>query len=202
MILEQLLPSAPTSPETMFRQIRAFVAGIKDSNLNAICESILIGNKDQLLSAPAAIRSHHACLGGMLQHILGMLSVADFVTHRYAGSVDRDLLIAGIVLHDIGKLRSYTFSPVGLAVGYTPRGAKLGHAALGSEMVEEAAKNLQISEKSFLPLQSLVLHHHSRTDYRTIPNPTLESLLLHQIDMMDSSIEAWRGKCPDQNLAA
>lgn len=188
IIPELLFRTSPVSPEIMLSKIRTVIASMKDRDYYAICEGLIQQNKEKLLTAPAAIRSHHACIGGLLMHIAGMLSCADYVAQQYSDAVDRDLLLAGIVLHDIGKLRAYAFSEWGVAFEYSQEGSKIGHAALSSEMLDEAIEELHIPKEKILPLKGLILLHHSDPGYRTVPQQSLEATILHQLDMIDSSV--------------
>lgn len=183
VILPQNLPVAPISPEILYHRVRTAILLIEDADYRKLCETIYDENKDVLILAPASIKSHHAFLGGYLMHVSAMLSTASFAAAQYE-SVNHSLLISAVLLHDIGKLRGYQFSKYGYAVGYTEQENLLGHPALGSRMVSEAALKLKITDEKILPLQNAILHHHNNGDRSQMH--CIEGRLLQMIDVMDS----------------
>jgi len=138
-------------------------------------------------SAPAAKGIHHAYVGGLLEHCLSMAKVADFLSSHYPG-VDRSLLLAGVFLHDIGKIKELQ-AEVGL-IDYTSEGRLKGHLVIGSEMVATEARALRDFPEDLLTrLQHLILSHHGRQEFGSPTVPmTVEAFLLSQIDEMDSKM--------------
>ena len=183
VILPQILPMAPISPEILYHRVRTAISVIDDSDYRKLCETIYDENRDAILYAPASVKSHHAYLGGYLMHISSMLSTANFAAAQYK-CVNRSLLISAVLLHDIGKLRGYRFSTYGYAIGYTEQGRLLGHPAMGSRMISEAALKLGLSNEKILPLQNAVLHHHNNGD--RAQEHCLEGKMLQMIDVLDS----------------
>ncbi len=138
-------------------------------------------------SAPAAKGIHHAYVGGLLEHCLSMARLADFLASHYPG-VDRSLLLAGVLLHDIGKVKELQ-AEAGL-IEYTPEGRLKGHLVIGSELVAVEARALrEFPEDLLTQLQHLILSHHGRQEYGSPTVPmTVEAFLLSQIDEMDSKM--------------
>ncbi len=138
-------------------------------------------------TAPAAKGIHHAYVGGLLEHCLSMARIADFLSSHYPG-VDRSLLLAGVLLHDIGKVKELQ-AEVGL-IEYTPEGRLKGHLVIGSELVAQEARNLRdFPEDLLIRLQHLILSHHGRQEFGSPIVPmTVEAFLLNHIDEMDSKM--------------
>ena len=137
--------------------------------------------------APAAKGIHHAYIGGLLEHSLSVAQVADFLTKHYDG-VDRSLLLAGALLHDIGKLEELKMES-GL-IDYTVRGRLKGHLVIGSEMVAKAAGNIRdFPEELLEQLQHLILSHHGRQEFGSPAVPmTVEAFLLSFLDDLDAKM--------------
>jgi 3'-5' exoribonuclease len=142
---------------------------------------------DAFKTAPAAKGIHHAYVGGLLEHCLSMARVADFLSSHYPG-VDRSLLLAGVLLHDIGKVKELQ-AEVGL-IDYTSEGRLKGHLVIGSELVAAEAHALRdFPEELLTQLQHLILSHHGRQEFGSPTVPmTVEAFLLSQIDEMDSKM--------------
>ena len=135
--------------------------------------------------APAAKGIHHAYLGGLLEHSLSMAKVADMLASHYRG-VDRSLLLAGVFLHDIGKVKEL-YSENGV-IDYTDVGRLKGHLVMGSEMVAEAARKIpDFPDDLLVKVQHLILSHHGRQEFGSPVVPmTVEAFLLNYIDELDS----------------
>ncbi|MDR3629695.1 MAG: HD domain-containing protein [Desulfocapsaceae bacterium] len=154
-------------------------------------------------SAPAAKGIHHAYVGGLLEHCLSMARLADFLAGHYSG-VDRSLLLAGALLHDIGKLKELE-AEMGL-IEYTPEGRLKGHLVIGSEMVaSEAAGIRDFPPETLIQIQHLILSHHGRQEFGSPAVPmTVEAFLLSQIDDMDAKMnlmEQLRRKITEQGFS-
>ncbi len=137
--------------------------------------------------APAAKGIHHAYIGGLLEHSLSMAKVANMLADHYEG-VDRSLLIAGALLHDLGKVEElYMENGV---IDYTDRGRLKGHLVIGSEMVGKVAARIKDFPEDVLErLQHLILSHHGRQEYGSPAVPmTVEAFLLNYIDELDSKM--------------
>ncbi|HTZ89136.1 MAG TPA: HD domain-containing protein, partial [Alloacidobacterium sp.] len=151
-----------------------------------------------LREAPAAKSMHHAWLGGLLEHVVSLLGICDLAAKHYG--VHRDLLLTGVVLHDIGKLQELRW---GTSFDYTVEGQLLGHITIGVGMIEEKMSALP----GFPPeLRTLVLHlilsHHGRYEFGSPKLPMIpEALLLHYLDDMDAKMQTMRSEFA-RNVAA
>ncbi len=142
---------------------------------------------ERFQEAPAAKGIHHAYIGGLLEHSLSMARVANMLADHYEG-VDRSLLIAGALLHDLGKIEEL-YMDNGL-IDYTARGRLKGHLVIGSEMVGRVAGQIKgFPDELLEQLQHLILSHHGRQEYGSPAVPmTVEAFLLNYIDELDSKM--------------
>jgi 3'-5' exoribonuclease len=140
--------------------------------------------------APAAKRMHHAYLGGLLVHCLSMAVLADKLAAHYNG-LDRDLLIAGAILHDIGKLREFDYVT---AIDYSDEGRLLSHIAIGLEMLDEKLRQIpDVPREGSNHLKHMIVSHHGEPAFGALEPPkTIEAVVLHFIDDLDSKINAVR----------
>lgn len=141
-------------------------------------------------AAPAAKKMHHAYIGGLLEHTLSMAILVDRIAGHYTG-VDRDLLLAGAILHDIGKIREFEFSS---HIDYTSEGRLLSHIVIGIQIIDEKLKLIKdFPEEQAVLLKHLVISHHGAREFGSPELPkTIEAVLLNHIDEIDSKIKGIR----------
>ncbi len=180
-------------PQTMFSQLLAIVEErIDDAGLQALVRSVLETNRQKLLECPAARRHHHAFCGGLLEHTLSVTRNAVFFADRYAEyypdmqpPLNKALVAAGAVLHDIGKVRELESQATGTA--YTPAGELIGHILMGRDMVREAAAGVPIDAETLLRLEHLIISHQRLPEWGSPKPPmTPEALLVHYADDVDA----------------
>ncbi len=182
----ELVKSADYSGEAMFSELIGIAENFKDEDIKRIVLTLLKENKEALLFWPAAFKLHHAIRSGLMMHVLSIVRLAERVCEVYP-FVDRDLLLAGAMLHDIAKTTEYEITPSGLASGYTVKGNLIGHLALGAMMIEETAKRLGIDSEVVFLLEHMVLSHHGEPEFGAAVRPAfIEAELLSQLDMMDA----------------
>ena len=183
------LPATVGDVPAMAREILAYARSVTEPHLNKLLLAIF-GNQDffgAFQQAPAAKRMHHAYYGGLLEHTLAVTRLADSMAGLYP-MIDRSLLIAGALLHDIGKTEEFSFDRY--PFDYTDKGRLVGHLVLGAEMMLDCVKELD----SFPPelatrLQHLILSHHGRYEFGSPCLPmTLEAFILNFIDDVDAKI--------------
>lgn len=186
--LELFLPRSGRDPRTMEHELAALIASIADPALRELLERLLgagteVGRGFRL--APAAKRNHHAYLGGLIEHTLSVAHLCDALAGHYGEEIDRDLLVAAALLHDIGKVRE-----IGAQAGfpYTDEGKLLGHILLGLQMVADAAAGVAALDRDRLLLvQHLIASHQGRYEWQSPREPRiLEGLLLHYADDLDA----------------
>ncbi|MBP5165828.1 MAG: HD domain-containing protein, partial [Oscillospiraceae bacterium] len=131
-------------------------------------------------------------LSGLLMHTLNMMRTADFLAGLYGDIIDRDLLLAGTMLHDMGKREEFSLSQLGLVSDYTPRGKLLGHLYICAEQVAALARELGTDGEKAMLLQHMILSHHGTPEFGAAVVPQCaESELLSYIDLIDSRMEIY-----------
>jgi len=145
---------------------------------------------ERFKKAPAAKMMHHAYIGGLLEHCLSMALLADRIARHYGG-VDRDRLLAGVVLHDVGKVREFDYQH---RIDYSDEGRLVGHIAIGLEMLDEKIRLVDgFPEEERRLLKHMIVSHHGAMEYGSPEPPkTVEAVLLHYIDEIDSKVNGIR----------
>lgn len=162
-----------------------FIDSIKNENLKELLLNIFEDKEfyTKFAQAPAAKSWHHNYVGGLLEHTVSVATICDFSSHHYP--VDRDLVLTGAILHDIGKVREYSLKS---SIDFTTEGRLIGHIPLGDQLIcEQAAKINNFSTKLLMKLRHLVLAHHGEYEFASARLPqTIEAVLLHQADNLDA----------------
>ena len=141
-----------------------------------------------MLYGPAAFKMHHAVKGGLLCHTLSIVRLAEAVCRVYTFA-DRELLLAGVILHDIGKIEEFELNSTGLVSGYSPKGNLVGHLVSGAVTVEKTAEKLGITSEVPMLLSHMLISHHGDPEFGAAVLPQfLEAELLSQLDMMDATV--------------
>jgi 3'-5' exoribonuclease len=191
-----LLPRSRFDPETMFQELLKIGHDeIAEPRLKSLVETILLGSKLRLLTCPAARHHHHAYIGGLLEHTLSVTQTAVYLARKYSEyypdmspPLDRSLVVAGAILHDIGKLRELEVAATGTA--YTAEGELIGHLLLGRDMVREAAAEVRLPAETLLRLEHLVIAHQRLPEWGSPKPPmTPEALLVHYADDIDAKYQ-------------
>lgn len=190
--IEDFVKTAGFSGEEMFGELIRLAESFSDKELKTIVTAILNDNRLKLLYWPAAFKLHHAVRGGLLLHTLSIVRLAESVCKIYP-FVDRELLIAGAILHDIAKLSEFEVADSGIATGYSTEGNLIGHLAMGAMVIEKFAEKLGISQKTAMLLEHMVLSHHGEPEYGAAVRPMfIEAELLSELDLMDSRVYEMR----------
>jgi 3'-5' exoribonuclease len=192
VVLADFLPEGGRDADVMAEELAALIETIRNVHLKRLLAAFF--EDPELISlyrsAPAAKGMHHVYLGGLLEHSLAVAKLVDSVVPLYEG-VDRDLLIAGALLHDVGKVREMAYSR---SFDYTDEGKLLGHITIGVEMVQEkiAAIGGMPRDLSML-LKHMLLSHHGQYEYGSPKRPkTVEATILSYLDDLDSKINGIR----------
>jgi 3'-5' exoribonuclease len=195
--LEKLLPASPLERAGLEKQLDSLIASVKDAPLRSLLRRCL-GKSTEMGAAfrvhPAAKRNHHAYLCGLLEHSVSVATLGSRLAAHYHDQgleVDRDLLVAGALLHDIGKLRELSPLPT---VAYTTEGQLLGHILIGLQMVAaEAAHVPKLQEQRLLLLQHLIASHQGRPEWASPKVPqVVEAMILHYADDLDAKLNQVR----------
>lgn len=191
--LADLVPTAPMDLNAAYARVEALVDSMTDPAYKAICLELLRRHGPAFQRCPAAKSVHHGFVGGLLMHTSYMLEIAEFLSGLYSSVVQRDLLLAGTLLHDIAKLEEFVTSQLGLVTEYSAKGQLLGHLVMGAQEVAEVSKALGIPEEKSMLLQHMLLSHHGQPEFGAAVVPQCaEAELLSCIDLIDSRMEIYR----------
>ena len=185
-------PASSRQPDEMFAELQAIIAGIRNPYLNALLRGLM---DDQDISrryrmAPAAKSIHHAYLGGLIEHVLSLCGLAKLVAAHYP-DVDLDLLLTGVILHDIGKIYELSYDR---SFSYTSDGQLLGHIIIALRLIDDKARMIPgFPVKLRTLLEHMVVSHHGELEFGSPKVPVFpEALLLHHLDNLDSKFETMR----------
>jgi 3'-5' exoribonuclease len=178
--------------EELWARLREIAGGVSDPWLRQLLESVLDDGEIAPLMkrAPAAKTMHHAFLGGLLEHVVSLCELADVVAARYP-ETNRDLLMTGAVLHDIGKVYELSYDR---SLGYTIKGQLLGHIVMAVEIIGRKVKEIPgFPEELAVLVKHLILSHHGQYDFGSPKLPMFrEAVMLHYLDDLDSKMGAMR----------
>ena len=186
--IADFVPSAEYTGEMMLSKIYSYTDSMKDEELQTLTRAILKDNEEKLLFWPAAFKLHHAIRGGLLYHTLSIVKLACAVARLYP-AVDRDLLLAGAILHDICKIDEFDVNAVGIVKSYSVKGELLGHLVMGAMEIERKARELGISQETALLLEHMVVSHHGTPEFGAAVRPMfLEAEILSELDTLDATV--------------
>ena len=178
--------TAPEKGEDMYAFVLEKAASMKDEDYKKLLEKLLADNKERLLYWPAAQRLHHAEMGGLLYHTKRMLMNGERMCEVYP-LLKRDLLLTGIIIHDMEKLNEIDSNEFGISPGYSFEGQLLGHIVMGVKLMERTCAELGIPEEKSLLLQHMVLTHHYEPEFGSPKKPLFpEAEILHYLDVIDA----------------
>src|SRR5208337_4669145 len=186
------LPKTTKDIGELWRTLTEFVAAFENPQLKALVELFMADAEiaERYRNAPAAKTLHHAYIGGLLDHVVSLFRSCDLLCRNYP-QVNRDLLLTGAFLHDIGKLQELTYNR---SFSYTTRGQLLGHMIIELEMLQgKLAKLPDFPEGLKTLLEHMIISHHGQYDFGSPKLPMFpEALMLHYLDDLDSKMEAMR----------
>ncbi|SES69517.1 3'-5' exoribonuclease [Oceanobacillus limi] len=183
--VSDFIEKAPVERDVLAEKLTEAIFEMKNPVLQRMVRAFIKKYQEPLLTYPAASKNHHEYVSGLAHHIVSMIGLAREISKLYP-QVNRDLLYAGIILHDLGKLKE--LSGV-VSTSYTMEGKLLGHIPMMVEEIGHMAKELQIEGEEVLILQHLVLSHHGKAEWGS-PKPPMvrEAELLHLIDLIDAKM--------------
>lgn len=182
--ITNLLPKGNFNEQEYITRLQNLIKTVRNPGLRALLETIFSGNiYDKFIMNPAGMRMHHAYIGGLLQHSVDVAGIAVALAEQI-GNVDKDLVVAGALLHDIGKLREIS-SQIGFP--YTNEGRLLGHIAMSIIIVQEAAAKLKLPAARLEQLQHILLSHHGDNEKGSpVECATKEAFIVHYADEIDA----------------
>ena len=157
--MQDYVKAAPEDPQKMYDYILRRAEEIRDKDLKAICLKFLTENKEKLMYYPAAQKNHHAQLGGLLYHVKRMLMTGERVCEVYT-NLNRDLVVTGVILHDMEKLNEIIAESDGIATGYSFEGQMLGHIIQGVKCIDRMTTELEFPREKAIMLEHMILAHH------------------------------------------
>ncbi|MEW6716107.1 MAG: HD domain-containing protein [Chloroflexota bacterium] len=186
------LPTTEGDIEEMWNELRGYIERITDPYLKPLVEHFF-QDADfiaRFQQAPAAVKVHHAYLGGLLKHTLEVLSLCESVLRLYP-QLNANLLYTGALLHDLGKVQEFTWE---FDITYSDKGRLLGHIVMTDEMVTSALQNFpDFPSELSLRLRHILLSHHGRHEWGSPRRPmTLEAITLHHIENLDAQVNRFQ----------
>lgn len=180
--------SSPHDPEKMMAEFLSYIDQVSDPHLRQLMDGIF-ADEDiarKFRQAPAATRIHHAYVSGLLEHSLNVVKICIAIADLYP-KVDKELLIAGAALHDIGKMEEFVWSG---AIKYSDVGHFVGHIVSGAMLVKEVADGIDgFDPMMSLALQHMILSHHGTHEFGSPKLPkSIEAVILHKADDLDAQI--------------
>jgi 3'-5' exoribonuclease len=198
----EFLPQSSQDVTRLTARLRQLLLGMTNPHLRALAECFLIDEEflHKFTTAPAGIKNHHAYHAGLLEHVVTLLNIADLISGLYP-EIDRDLLITGIFLHDIGKIDELSYDR---AFGYTDEGQLLGHLVMGVVLLREKVKRTSdLTGEPFPPelmlrLEHMIVSHHGSYEFGSPKLPmTPEAVALHYLDNLDAKIHSFTREIRD-----
>ncbi len=183
-------PCSERDPEEMWGELQGLIANLQNPHLRSLLQAVF---SDERLAgmykmAPAAKNIHHACRGGLLEHVLSLCTLSRLTASHYK-EIDIDLLITGAILHDVGKVEELSYAR---SFGYSANGQLLGHIVLGLRMLGNAFARLpEFPPKLRILVEHMIISHHGELEFGSPKVPAFpEALLLHHLDNLDSKMNA------------
>lgn len=183
--VSDLIETAPLSQEQMMDKITQAIFEMKNPNIQRVTRHLLKKHQNDFLQYPAATKNHHEFVSGLAYHVVSMLDLAKAISSLYP-TLDKDLLYAGVILHDLGKVTELS-GPV--STSYTIEGNLIGHISIMVNEIGKAAEELGIEGEEIMILQHLVLSHHGKLEWGSPKLPLIkEAEILHYIDNIDAKM--------------
>ena len=189
---DDYLPKTTKNIDDLWQTLAAFVVSFQNPYLRSLLQAFMGDPEiaDAYRNAPAAKTLHHAYIGGLLDHVVSLFRSCDLICQNYP-QINRDLLLTGAFLHDIGKIHELTYNR---SFSYTTRGQLLGHMVIELEMLQSKLALIPDFPAELKTLiEHLIISHHGHYDFGSPKLPMFpEALVLHYLDDLDSKMEAMR----------
>lgn len=185
--ISQFIKCAPLPAKDMYEYMINTAEAFEDEDLKKLCLKVLEENKEKLLYWPAASKNHHAEFAGLLYHMKRMLDNGKAMCTVYGDMLDKDLLLAGVILHDMEKINEIESDENGISPGYSFEGQLLGHIVQGVKSIEKNCNQLGIDEEKKIMLEHMILSHHYEPEFGSPKKPLFpEAEILHYLDIIDA----------------
>jgi 3'-5' exoribonuclease len=188
------IPKTPKDIDQLWRTLGEFVETVENPWLRKLIRNFMADNTiaNAYKNAPAAKTLHHAYVGGLLDHVVSLFTVCDLAVRNYP-QVNRDLLLTGAFLHDIGKIYELTYQR---SIAYTTKGQLLGHMIIELEMLHQKVAEIPgFPDELKIMIEHLIISHHGQYEFGSPKLPMFpEALMLHYLDDLDSKMESMRAQ--------
>lgn len=182
---KSLVESSPIEAEEILNFLKDRISKIENKDIKKMSYAAIDEYYEDLIYYPAAMRNHHAIRSGLLYHIYRMVKSGDLLSNLYG--LNSDLLLCGILYHDLEKISEMDSNELGIVSNYTTKGILLGHISIGVVTINDIGKRLGVDEELIVLLQHMVLSHHYEAEYGSPKKPMFaEAAMLHFIDIMDA----------------
>ena len=186
--IEEFIRTAPEKGRDMYDYIMGEIGQITDEQLKAVCTVLMERNREKLMYYPAASKSHHAVMSGLLFHMKRMLVMGEKACEVYT-NLDPDWVVTGVVIHDMEKINEILSNQWGISPGYSFEGQLLGHIAQGVKMIDRLAQELELDDEKAVMLEHMILSHHYEPEFGSPKRPMFpEAELLHYLDIFDARL--------------
>ena len=188
IVMADYIKAAPEDAGEMYDYIHGRAEAFEDADLRNICLRVLDDNREKLMYYPAAQKNHHAEMAGLLYHVKRMLMMAERACEVYT-NLNRELVMAGVILHDMEKINEIQSNEMGISSGYSFEGKMLGHLVQGVKMIDRLATELGVPEEKAIMLEHMMLSHHYEPEFGSPKKPLFpEAEMLHYLDMIDAKM--------------
>ncbi len=192
--IKDFLPTLENEKITKYnKEMEKYIESVKNKDLRNLLDSFFNDKefKERFQKSPSAITHHHNYIGGNLEHTLGVVRLCNNICEMYPNA-DRDMVITGAILHDIGKLKEYRTTA---AIDKTDKGNFIGHIVMGDRWIREKIDEIRKTKDSFdseneNKICHILLSHHGKYEFGSPRMPkTVEAMIVHSADMMDSQVK-------------
>lgn len=184
--ISDFIKAAPEKPEEMYEYILNTAQQFQDEDLRTLCVKVLTENKEKLMYYPAAQKNHHAEMAGLLYHVKRMLMNGERMCQVYT-MLNADLVLAGVILHDMEKLNEIESNELGISSGYSFEGQMLGHLVQGVKTLDRLTAELNFPREKAIMLEHMILSHHYEPEFGSPKKPLFpEAEILHYLDIIDA----------------
>lgn len=185
--ISDFVACAPVKPNVLYDICMNEIDEMRDREIARLVRKLYEDNRDVLIRSSAAKSVHHNIIGGLLWHVYRMVQSAKGICSTYE-NINADMVIAGILLHDIGKIKELDTDPLGVT-SYTSDGVLFGHLFIGAEMIRNTGSKLGITPEKIDALTHIILSHHGKQEWGAVVLPaTPEAYIVHIVDLLDSHI--------------
>lgn len=183
------VPSAPIAADIMMIYIEQTIDTFENRDLKTLVSSIVERYRNELLIFPAATVCHDAVRSGLLHHTYNMMQSAKQICSVYKDSINQELLLAGVILHDVAKIFEIDACELGIASDYSVKGKLFGHLYMGAEMIAQIGKETGVDDEIIMLIEHMILSHHGKTEYGAVKPPMIiEAQVLSLLDDLDAKI--------------